>query len=257
MATAAESEASPPTDASWEGGGGGGDDEMKATLPELESSPQNGGGGGGGLTIAEPGGGAGPEETAAADAAPSFSHEQPQDFPEAGAAAQPKGPEEPEKPLRRSFQIPRKSREKKALFQPLTPGSREFEDVLHILHSSYLEPSSVTNFHYKRACLIHNELLEKEFTEKRRELKSDGRLDKELSESYAFLMVDRYQVQSICEKGLQVGQSKITILGSPSMGVYLSKYADLLQVNPLEAGAVGDVVIFKIMKVISGFTFHI
>ncbi|XP_077632780.1 protein TASOR isoform X6 [Crocuta crocuta] len=61
-------------------------------------------------------------------------------------------------------------------------------------------------------------------------------------------MVDRYQVQSICEKGLQVGQSKITILGSPSMGIYLSRYADLLQANPLEAGAVGDVVIFKIMK---------
>ncbi|XP_023571499.1 protein TASOR [Octodon degus] len=243
MATAAESEASPPTDASWEGGGG--DDEMKPTLPELVSSPQNGGGG---LTTAEPGGGARPEETAAADAAPGFRLEQPQDGPEAGAAALPKGPEEPERPLRRSFQIPRKSREKKALFQPLTPSSREFEDVLNILHSSYLEPSSETNFHYKCACLIHNELLEKEFTEKRRELKSDGRLDKELSESYAFLMVDRCQVQNICEKGLQVGHSKITILGSPSMGIYLSKYADLLQANPLETGAVGDVVIFKIMK---------
>ncbi|XP_064451067.1 protein TASOR isoform X8 [Mirounga angustirostris] len=251
MATAGETEASPPTDASWESGGGG-DDEMKQALPELESSPQNGGGGGGGggrrLSIAEPGGGAGPEETAAASAAPSVSHEQPQDSSEAGAAALLKGPEEPERPVRRSFQIPRKSREKKALFQPLTPGTREFEDVLNILHSSYLEPTSVTNFNYKRACLIHNELLEKEFTEKRRELKFDGRLDKELSESYAFLMVDRYQVQSICEKGLQVGQSKITILGSPSMGIYLSRYADLLQANPLEPGAVGDVVIFKIMK---------
>ncbi|XP_033037448.1 protein TASOR-like [Trachypithecus francoisi] len=86
-----------------------------------------------------------------------------------------------------------------------------------------------------------------ELTEKQRELKFDGRLDKELSESYAFLMVDRYQVQSICEKGLHVGQSKITILGSPSMGVYLSRYADLLQANPLDTGAMGDV-IFKIMK---------
>ncbi|XP_008259041.2 protein TASOR isoform X2 [Oryctolagus cuniculus] len=250
MATAAETEASPPTDASWESGGGGGNEEMKQELPEHESSPQNGGGGG--LLIAEPGGGGGggggPEETAGAEAAQSFSHEQLQDSSEAGAAALPKGPEEPERPIRRSFQIPRKSREKKALFQPLTSGSREFEDVLNILHSSYLEPTSVANFNYKRACLIHNELLEKEFTEKRRELKSDGRLDKELSESYAFLMVDRYQVQSICEKGLQVGQSKITILGSPSMGIYLCRYADLLQANPLEAGAVGDVIIFKIMK---------
>ncbi|XP_054071774.1 protein TASOR isoform X4 [Rissa tridactyla] len=158
----------------------------------------------------------------------------------------PKPPED--LPVRRNFQIPRKSREKKALFQPVAVGSREFEDVVKILHSSYLEPSSVSNFNYKRASLVHSELLEKEFTEKRRELKFDGRLEKELSESYAFLMVDRPQIQNICEKGLQVGHSKITILGSPSMGVYISRYADLLQPNPLEAGATGDVIVFKIIK---------
>ncbi|MBZ3889243.1 Protein TASOR [Sciurus carolinensis] len=110
MASAAETEASPPTDASWESGGGG-DNEMKQALPDLESSLQNGGGGG--LTIAEPGGGAGPEEAAGAEAAQSLSHEQPQDSSETGAAALPQGPEEPERPVRRSFQIPRKSREKK------------------------------------------------------------------------------------------------------------------------------------------------
>ncbi|XP_075618124.1 protein TASOR isoform X1 [Balearica regulorum gibbericeps] len=158
----------------------------------------------------------------------------------------PKPPED--LPVRRNFQIPRKSREKKALFQPVAVGSREFEDVVKILHSSYLEPSSASNFNYKRASLVHSELLEKEFTEKRRELKFDGRLEKELSETYAFLMVDRPQVQSICEKGLQVGHSKITILGSPSMGVYISRYADLLQPNPLESGATGDVIVFKIIK---------
>ncbi|XP_074952254.1 protein TASOR isoform X2 [Phalacrocorax aristotelis] len=158
----------------------------------------------------------------------------------------PKPPED--LPVRRNFQIPRKSREKKALFQPVAVGSREFEDIVKILHSSYLEPSSVSNFNYKRASLVHSELLEKEFTEKRRELKFDGRLEKELSETYAFLMVDRPEIQSICEKGLQVGHSKITILGSPSMGVYISRYADLLQPNPLEAGATGDVIVFKIIK---------
>ncbi|NWW80683.1 TASOR protein, partial [Climacteris rufus] len=135
-----------------------------------------------------------------------------------------------------------------ALFQPVLLGSREFEDILKILHSSYLDPNSVSNFKYKRASLVHSELLEKEFTEKRRELKFDGRPEKELSESYAFLMVDRCQIQSICEKGLQVGHSKITILGNPSMGVYISKYADLLQPNPLESGATGDVIVFKIIK---------
>lgn len=49
-----------------------------------------------------------------------------------------------------------------ALFQPVAVGSREFEDVLKILHSSYLEPSSVSSFNYKRASLVHSELLEKE-----------------------------------------------------------------------------------------------
>ncbi|KFP87416.1 Protein FAM208A, partial [Acanthisitta chloris] len=135
-----------------------------------------------------------------------------------------------------------------ALFQPVPLGSREFEDILKILHSSYLEPSSVSNFDYNRASLVHSELLEKEFTEKRRELRFDGRLEKELLESHAFLMVDRAQIQSICEKGLQVGHSKISILGSPFMGVYISKYADLLQPNPLEVGATGDVIIFKVIK---------
>lgn len=49
-----------------------------------------------------------------------------------------------------------------ALFQPVPPGSREFEDILKILHSSYLDLSSVSNFKYKRASLVHSELLEKE-----------------------------------------------------------------------------------------------
>ncbi|XP_061864485.1 protein TASOR isoform X2 [Colius striatus] len=179
----------------------------------------------------------------------STANEQQQQPPSAVLGGPPPLPKPPEDlPVRRNFQIPRKSREKKALFQPVAVGSREFEDIVKILHSSYLEPSSVSNFNYKRASLVHSELLEKEFTEKRRELKFDGRLEKELSETYAFLMVDPPQIQSICEKGLQVGQSKITILGSPSMGVYISRYADLLQPNPLEAGATGDVIVFKIIK---------
>ncbi|KAJ7316864.1 hypothetical protein JRQ81_003026 [Phrynocephalus forsythii] len=151
-------------------------------------------------------------------------------------------------PLRRNFQIPRKTREKKALFQPITKESREFEDVVNILHSSYLEIHSKDNFIYKKASLIHSELFEKEFIEKRRELKRDGRTEKELAETYAFLKIDRSLVQNICENGLQVGHSKITVLGSPSLGVYLSRYADLLQTNPLEANATGDIIIFKVIK---------
>jgi hypothetical protein len=127
MATVAETETALPTDASWESSGGSGDDEMKPEFPDLESSAQDGGG----LAIAEPsggsggggggggGGGAGPEEFAVAEAAQSLSHdEQPPDSSDAGAASLPNGPEEPERPVRRSFQIPRKSREKKGGASP-------------------------------------------------------------------------------------------------------------------------------------------
>uniref|UniRef100_A0A8C6YAP8 Transcription activation suppressor n=1 Tax=Naja naja TaxID=35670 RepID=A0A8C6YAP8_NAJNA len=151
-------------------------------------------------------------------------------------------------PLKKNFQIPRKSREKKALFQPITNESREFEDIVSILHSSYLDILSKDRFTYKKASLVHSELLEKDFIEKRKELKQDGRSEKELAEAYAFLKVDRLLVQNICENGLLVGHSKIAVLGNPSMGVYLSKYADLLQANPLEANATGDIIIFKIIK---------
>ncbi|XP_038005018.1 protein TASOR isoform X2 [Motacilla alba alba] len=181
----------------------------------------------------------------------STANEQQQQQPPSGVLGGPPPlpkPSEDQQPFRKNFQIPRKSREKKALFQPVLPGSREFGDIITILHSSYLDPNSVSNFKYRKASLVHSELLEKEFTEKRRQLKDEGRLEKELSESYAFLMVDRCQIPSMCEKGLQVGHSKITILGSPSMGVYLSKYADLLQPNPLESGVTGDVIVFKIIK---------
>lgn len=152
-----------------------------------------------------------------------------------------------EEPPRKRFQIPKKSREKKAL-QPISSDSRDFEEILKILHSSYLDANSKIHFTYQSARMVHNEFLEKEFTEKRRQLKFDGRSEKELVESYAFLLVDEEQVHSISEKGLHVGSSKLTTLGKSSMGVYLAKFADLLQPNPLEVGAAGCILIFKVIK---------
>ncbi|EMP27878.1 Putative protein C3orf63, partial [Chelonia mydas] len=122
--------------------------------------------------------------------------------------------------------------------QPVAMGSREFEDVVKILHSSYLESGSVTNFNYKRASLIHSELLEKEFTEKRRELKCDGRLEKELVESYAFLMVDRPQgkMKSIYDHmGVKTMEStvKSALDPTPKHECHVSKNAN--KVNSLLA----------------------
>ncbi|XP_071020796.1 protein TASOR-like isoform X2 [Oncorhynchus clarkii lewisi] len=149
---------------------------------------------------------------------------------------------------RRNFQIPRKIKERKGLYQFLPPDSREFEGLVKILSSSYLDASSRGTFSYSKARLIHNELLEKEFIEKRRELKQEGRTDPELVESYCFMFPDKSKLPLICEKGLSVGHSRITALGNPAMGVYLSKFSDLLQMNPFEAGTCGDIVVFKVMR---------
>ncbi|XP_022047738.2 protein TASOR isoform X1 [Acanthochromis polyacanthus] len=149
---------------------------------------------------------------------------------------------------RRNFQIPRKIRERKGLYNFLPPDSREFEDLVKIISSFYLDSSSRGTFSYWKARLIHNELLEKEFIEKRREMKQEGRTDQELTESYCFLHPDKSKLQWICEKGLSVGHCRITTLGNPSTGVYLSKYSDLLQINPFEVGSSGDLIVFKVMR---------
>ncbi|XP_034725833.1 protein TASOR isoform X2 [Etheostoma cragini] len=152
----------------------------------------------------------------------------------------------PMEPLK--FHIPRKTKEKRALFQHVSTESREYEDMMTILSSSYVDAGSAGCFTYSKPRLVHSELLEKEFVEKRKEMKADGRTDKELEESYCFLLADSVKLPCLCEKGLLVGQSWITLLGHPSKGVYLSRYSDLLQINPLNVGATGEVIIFKVMK---------
>ncbi|KAM8914826.1 protein TASOR isoform 2-T2 [Spinachia spinachia] len=146
------------------------------------------------------------------------------------------------------FPIPRKPKEKRALFQFISTESREYDDMMTILTSSYIDTASAGCFTYSKPRIVHSELLEKEFVEKRKELKVDGRTDKELELSYCFLLADSVKLPLLCEKGLLMGQSRVTVLGNPSKGVYLSRYSDLIQITPLTPGFKGDLVIFKVMK---------
>uniref|UniRef100_A0A3B4EM89 DUF3715 domain-containing protein n=1 Tax=Pygocentrus nattereri TaxID=42514 RepID=A0A3B4EM89_PYGNA len=134
------------------------------------------------------------------------------------------------------------------LIQNLSSDSREFGEILKIITSSYKDPSSVGNFVYSKPRLVHNDLLEKEFIEKRKELKQDGRTDKELAESFCFLLCDAHKIPLICEKGLSVGSGWMTILGNASKGIYLCQFSDLLQVSPQEPGSTGEIIVFKVMK---------
>ncbi|XP_060925088.1 uncharacterized protein tasora isoform X2 [Limanda limanda] len=120
--------------------------------------------------------------------------------------------------------------------------------MVNILTSSYFDTGSAGCFTYCKPRLVYSELPEKEFVEKRREMKMDGRMDTELEESYGFMLVEASKVHQLCETGLCVGQSWITVLGNPSKGVYLSRYSDLLQINPFTPGATAEIIIFKVMK---------
>ncbi|XP_034021080.1 uncharacterized protein tasora [Thalassophryne amazonica] len=152
-------------------------------------------------------------------------------------------PKEPQK-----FHIPRKTKEKRALLQYVSLESRECEDMMTILTSSYMDAGSASCFSYSKPRLVHSELLEKEFVEKRRAMKAEGRTDKELEDSYCFLLADPVQLLQLCEKGLFVGHSRLTALGNPSKGVSLSRYSDLLQMNAFTSGATGEIIIFKVLK---------
>ncbi|TSM44155.1 Protein TASOR [Bagarius yarrelli] len=151
-----------------------------------------------------------------------------------------------EDPPRLNFQIPRRNKEKRALFQYLSSESREFAEILNIITSSYKDPASKANFVYSQPRLVHNEPLEKEFIEKRKELKQDGRTEKELAESFCFLLSER--VPLVCEKGLSVGNSWMSLLGNSTKGVYLCQFSDLLQSSPFEPGFTGEIIIFKVIK---------
>ncbi|KAI5093383.1 protein TASOR [Silurus meridionalis] len=152
-----------------------------------------------------------------------------------------------EEPPRLNFpRIPRRSKEKRALFQYLSPESREFAEILNIITSSYKDPASKANYVYSKPRLVHNELLEKDFIEKRKELKQDGRTDKELAESFCFLLSDK--ASFVCEKGLSAGNSWMSLLGHSTKGIYLCQFSDLLQSSPYEPGFTGEIIIFKVIK---------
>ena len=50
-------------------------------------------------------------------------------------------------------------------------------------------------------------------------MKQDGYSEKEIQDTYAFLLADNtHEVRNLCEKGAMVKKSKLTSLGDPEMG---------------------------------------
>ncbi len=106
------------------------------------------------------------------------------------------------------------------LFQEVTLDSREFlKDILPILTTQYRSKDASNRFTFTRAQLVHNEELTKSFIEWRKDMKDEGRTDKELTESFAFISTDsEKEAQKMCQEGLSANGSHSAVLGNPSMG---------------------------------------
>ncbi|XP_067861242.1 protein TASOR 2-like isoform X3 [Heptranchias perlo] len=130
---------------------------------------------------------------------------------------------------------------------PLT-SSQFTQEILPTLQQAYLDSSSGSCFQYTQVTLVNNKLLE-QYNACRLDMEEKGYSKEELAESVAFLLFETEdQAKVVCQKGLQVGNSKITTLGDPLKGVYLCKYSDFLHPTPLCHGKSGYILIFKIIK---------
>ncbi|XP_032827371.1 uncharacterized protein LOC116952277 isoform X2 [Petromyzon marinus] len=148
------------------------------------------------------------------------------------------------------FQIPKKSKERNGgLLRPVSTTSREFNrEILPVIQKAYLYPDSMRYFKYTDVWLVQNKKLLVEFNEWRKDMRREGRLEKELDESYGFFLADSERsAKEACQNGLCVGNVKTGCLGTPKMGVYLCSFSDVLQPMQLPIGT-GVMLIFKICK---------
>ncbi|XP_078485389.1 uncharacterized protein LOC101243233 [Ciona intestinalis] len=152
----------------------------------------------------------------------------------------------------KTFHIPRKREQhgEKELLTTLDLKSREYiHTLLPAVKSSYFYSHSQRRIKINKVEVVHNAVLEKEFLERKRDMKSDGRSDKELSECFGFTYTAVAQeAEVICQAGLHTGNSKLVSLGKHDMAVYLSRHADVITPNNFEADQQGCIVMFKIIK---------
>ncbi|XP_075998383.1 uncharacterized protein tasor2 isoform X2 [Genypterus blacodes] len=133
---------------------------------------------------------------------------------------------------------------------PVLESSDFFRDnILTPLQSSYLHDESKQCFTYNSAILIKNPVLEEKYDSFRAKRRAKGYLEKDLKESYGFLLFDDADKAKLLSKtGVLTGNSTCTILGEPSKGVYMSMYSDCLDLNCFYHGKSGHIAIIKLTK---------
>ncbi|KAL7884690.1 hypothetical protein AOLI_G00074600 [Acnodon oligacanthus] len=139
---------------------------------------------------------------------------------------------------------------KEGLLEPVLPGSETFDNsILAPLQNNYLYEESKGFFTYSSAHLINNATLQKRYSAFRAEKQEKGYSEKDLEESFGFLLFDdESTANKLADTGLMVGQGTCTTLGDSSKGVYISKYSDCLDLKRWYDGKTGYIVILKLTK---------
>nr|XP_039263990.1 uncharacterized protein LOC120339846 isoform X2 [Styela clava] len=151
----------------------------------------------------------------------------------------------------KKFHIPRKGgQEEKELLCELSLSSREYIHTIYpSVRSSFFDTQAHRKLIISSLELVQNPRLEKEYLAKKKELKDEGRSEKDLGDSFGFIhRFKRSEVEKICKEGLLVGHCNLTSLGKPTMGVYVCKHADVVRFSKWEERQTGYIVMFKIIK---------
>ncbi|XP_074429272.1 protein TASOR 2 isoform X2 [Larus michahellis] len=128
-------------------------------------------------------------------------------------------------------------------------SSSLLETAVSVLQSSYLDSTSQDGFQYSQAILVENDVFLSELKAFAQAKEAAGYSQEELEETFAFLLFDNEEeAKEVCQTGLRVNSSSISMLGDPAKGVYISKYADCLHPRPWYHGKSGYIVIFKLIK---------
>ncbi|XP_068256621.1 protein TASOR 2 isoform X2 [Nyctibius grandis] len=135
-------------------------------------------------------------------------------------------------------------------FHPESEGSSSLlQRAVSVLQSSYLDPTSQDGFQYSQATLVENDVFLSELKAFVQAKEAAGYSQEELKETFAFLLFDNEEeAKEVCQTGLRVNSSSVSMLGDPAKGVYISKYADCLHPRPWYHGKSGYIVICKLIK---------
>ncbi|XP_028401828.1 uncharacterized protein LOC114524823 isoform X2 [Dendronephthya gigantea] len=154
----------------------------------------------------------------------------------------------PVQPNSTKFVIPRNKKTRELLdIQGLE--SRDAIEILRKVKQSFHQPDNDSNYVFENVTIVHNARFNTEFSEKKQEMRQEGYAQKDLEDTFAYLYLDGWhKVRKMAKEGLRVGSSSISSLGDPKMGIYLSRFPDIVSPYSIPVRNPRYLMIFKIAK---------